>query len=202
MAGTPSIRLPTRARDWQRMGRTVRLVLGDPSYALLAVLVAVGSLSAFVISRNLPLFVDVVVFGEGPLPSRLVVLIELYPSIGPAYTVPASVLLIATAGLVGVDVALIAYHLRSRGLAVREGSGGVAGVVLGTLGAGCATCGTAVLAGLASLVGAGSMLTLLPLEGLEFTVAALVALVLSIHWLAEGFRGGTIRGCPVDVAPG
>lgn len=82
-----------------------------------------------------------------------------------------------------------------------EDSGGATGVVLGMLGASCAMCGTAVLAGLFSLVGAGGILTLLPLDGLEFTFAALVALVLSIHWLAEGFRGETIRGCPVGVIP-
>lgn len=202
MPGTTSIRLPTRARDWQFMGRTVRLVLGDPRYGILAGIASVGSLSVFVLSRNLQLVADIVVFGELPWASRLIVLVELYPLMGPAYSVPASVLLIATALLVGIDVALIAYHLREYGLALREGSGGVTGVVLGTLGAGCATCGTAVFAGLLSLAGAGGGLTLLPLDGLEFTFAALVVLVLSIYWLADGFRGGTIRGCPVDIEHG
>jgi len=73
-----------------------------------------------------------------------------------------------------------------------------AGLLLGTLGAGCAACGTAVLAGLLSLVGASGALLLLPLEGLEFALLALVALLFSIHWLADGMRGGEVAGCPVD----
>lgn len=67
------------------------------------------------------------------------------------------------------------------------------------LGAGCAACGPAVLVGLLSLVGADGALTQLPFEGLKLTALAAVALVLSIFWIAEGMRGGSIRGCPVDV---
>lgn len=73
--------------------------------------------------------------------------------------------------------------------------------VAGTVGvasfAGCAACGSAVLAGLLSLFGVAGAGTLLPLDGLEFSLLALVALVLSIYWVAEGMRGGEIRGCPV-----
>ena len=68
------------------------------------------------------------------------------------------------------------------------------------LGAGCAACGPAVLVGLLSLVGAAGLLTLLPFEGLELTALAALALVLSIFWIADGMRGGMIRGCPVDVS--
>lgn len=199
MVGTKSVRLPTRSRDWQLMGRTVRLVLGIPAYAVLAFLVSVGSLSIFVLSRNIELLVNVIVFGDLPLMARTSVLVGLYPLVGNAYTLSSSLLLVATALLVGIDIALVTYHLREHRLTARESSGGVTGVVLGTLGAGCATCGSAVLAGLFSLVGAGGALTLLPLDGLEFTLVALVVLVLSIFWVAEGMRGGEIRGCPVDV---
>jgi hypothetical protein len=31
------------------------------------------------------------------------------------------------------------------------------------------------------------------------TALAAIALLLSIYWLAEGMRGGMIRGCPVDL---
>lgn len=196
-AGT--LRLPTRARDWRLVGRTIRLVLGIPAYAALGLGVAVGSLSVFVLSRNLTLLVNVIVLGDPSLGARVTVLVGLYPTVGNAYSPTASVLLVATAVLVGIDIALVTYHLREHRLAVEEGSGGVVGIALGTLGAGCASCGSAVLAGLFSLVGAGSVLTLLPLDGLEFTLVALVVLVLSIYWIAEGLKGGTIRGCPVDI---
>lgn len=196
-ASRPS--LPTSAADWRLVARTTRLVLSIPGYAAVAALAAVASLSAFVWLRNLDLLVDVVVFGDVGLAARWSVFLGLYPWLGTAYTLAQSVALTATAALVGVDVALAAYHLVEHDLSVRDGSGGMAGVVLGTLGAGCAACGSAVLAGLLSLVGAGGALALLPLDGLEFALLAAVVLVLSIYWLAEGLRGGTVRGCPVDV---
>jgi len=71
-------------------------------------------------------------------------------------------------------------------------------VILGALGAGCAACGSAVLAGVLSLVGASGLALLLPLDGVEFAALASVALVLSMYWLADGMRGGSIDGCPVD----
>lgn len=194
--------LPTRFRDWRLMARTTRLVLSSPAYALLAVLSGVASLSVFVFSRNVTLLVQVIILGDLPIAARLQVAVGLYPGLGNAYGAPASVLLVTTAALVGVDIALVAYHLREHDLSVRDGSGGVSGVVLGTLGAGCASCGSALLAGLLSLVGAGGALTILPLDGLEFAVLALATLVLSIYWLGEGLEGGMIRGCPVDVEPG
>lgn len=194
-----SLSVPTRTRDWRLMARTTRLVLSSPGYAGLAVLTGFGSLSVFVLSRNLDLLGAVILFGDLPLVARLQVLVGLYPGVGNAYALDASVLLIATAALVGVDIALVSYHLREHRLSARESSGGVAGVVLGTLGAGCASCGSAVLAGLLSLVGASSALTILPLDGLEFALIALVTLVLSIYWVAEGLEGGAIRGRPVEI---
>lgn len=194
-----SLSLPTQLRDWRLMARTTRLVLSIPAYAFLAVLAALASLSVFVLSRNLDLLGAVILFGNLPLVARLEVLVSLYPGVGNAYAPDATVLLVATAALVGIDVALVGYHLREHRLSARESSGGLAGLALGTLGAGCATCGSALLAGLLSLVGAGGALTLLPLDGLEAALIALVALVLSIYWVAEGLDGGTIRGCPVDV---
>jgi hypothetical protein len=70
---------------------------------------------------------------------------------------------------------------------------------LGVLGAGCAACGSAFLAGILTVFGAGAILTLLPLHGLEFALLALVAVVFSVFWIAEGMRGGEVAGCPVDI---
>lgn len=201
MGVTKSVSLPTRTRDWRRMVRTSRLVLSIPAYAGVALVAAIGSLSVFVLSRNLRLVVDVILLGSLSLGDRLTVLGNLYPGVGTAYPAGASILLVGTAMLVGVDVALVAYHLREHRLTAGEGSAGLVGILLGTLGAGCASCGSAVLAGLLSFLGVGGAVTLLPLDGLEFAVVALLVLVLSIHWLVDGMRGGEIAGCPVDRRP-
>lgn len=191
---TPGVRLPTRPRDWRLMGRTTRLVLSGPGYALLALVASALALAVFVLAQNLPLVGDVLVGGSLPLGTRLTVLVGLFLSFEPATTL----LLLVVAALTGVDVALVTYHLREHRVSLGEGGGSLLGVVLGTLGAGCAACGSVLLAGVLAAVGAGGLLTLLPLEGLEFAVLALGALVLSVYWLADGMRGGEIRGCPVE----
>ncbi|MFB6157250.1 MAG: hypothetical protein ABEJ34_05350 [Haloferacaceae archaeon] len=194
-----SVRLPTRSEDWRLMARTARLVLALPPYAAVGALAAAVALTGFVVSQNLALVSDVVVGGSLPVADRLAVLLGFYPLLGPTFGPLQSAVLLLVAGLTGVDVALVAYHLREHRVSLREGGGSAVGVLLGTLGAGCAACGSAVLAGLLSLVGATGLLTLLPLDGLEFALLAVVALLLSVHWLADGMRGGEIDGCPVDV---
>ena len=196
---TRDIRLPTRRRDWRLLARTVRLVLGIPTYAAVAVVGAVGGLTLFVTGQNPAVVADLVVGGSLPLADRVTVLLELYPFVGTIYGPVAGALLVVVSALVGVDVAMLAYHLREHGLGAREGAAGTAGALLGALGAGCGACGAVLLTGLLSLVGATGLLALLPLEGLELSLLAAAVLVLSVYWLAAGLRGGEIRGCPVDL---
>ncbi|EMA44441.1 hypothetical protein [Halococcus saccharolyticus] len=198
MAATRSIRLPTRARDWRLMARTARLVVTIPLYAAIALVAAVCGLTLFVLSQNLPL-AEFLIASSLPLDSRLIILTEQYPFIGTNYGPLQGLLLIVTAVLIGVNVAMVIYHLREHALSAAQGTTSVAGVVLGTLGAGCAACGSAVLAGVLSLFGVTASLTVLPFDGLEFAALALVALVFSVFWLARGMRGGEINGCPVDL---
>jgi hypothetical protein len=187
------------AADWRLMGRTARLVLGLPAYAAFALLAALVGLTVFVVTQNLPLVGDVVLGGSLPLGNRLAVLLGLYPFLGTSYSAVQGLALLAVAALLGIDLAMVAFHVRAHGLSLESGGGSAVGALLGTLGAGCAACGPAILVGLLSLVGATGALTLLPFEGLEITGLAAVALLLSIFWLADGMRGEMIRGCPVDV---
>ena len=189
-----ALRLPLHADDWRLMSRTARLVLGGPVYAGVALAAAGVALVGFVLSQNVAAVRDVFV-GRVPV----VILTELFPFVGTSYGPVTGAVVVVVAALVGVDVALVTYHVREHRLSAESGGGSLLGVVLGTLGAGCAACGSAVIAGLLSLFGAAGLVTLLPLDGLEFSILALAALVLSIHWLAEGMRGGEIRGCPVDA---
>ncbi|PSP78098.1 hypothetical protein BRC81_08605 [Halobacteriales archaeon QS_1_68_20] len=191
-------RLPTRAADWRLVARTVRLVVGIPRYAALAVLAAVASLTAFSVSQN-PDLGWFALTGPLALGDRVTILLELYPFLGTVFPPEVGVVLLGVAALVGVDVALLAYHLARRGASARSSGGSLLGVVFGVLGAGCAACGSVVLAGVLSLVGGAGALTALPLDGLEFALVGTVPLVLSVYWIAEGMRGSEVRGCPVEV---
>lgn len=193
------VHLPTSRADWRLMGRTIRLVLGIPRYALFAVIAGIVGLSVFVLTQNPSLVGDVIVGGALPVSNRVAVLLGLYPFLGTSYGVAQGLALLLVSALLGIDLAMVAYHVREHGLSLESGSGSALGALLGTLGAGCAACGPAVLVGILSLFGAAGALTLLPYDGLELTALAMVALVLSIFWIADGMRGGEIRGCPVDI---
>ena len=103
-------------------------------------------------------------------------LTQQYPFVGTNYDAVQGLLLVVTALLISVNTAMLIYHLREHALSAAQGTTSVAGVL--------------------SLFGATASLAFLPLDGLEF---ALVALVLSVFWLARGMRGGEINGCPVDL---
>lgn len=210
-------RLPRSRRDARLVARTVRLVLGVPQYAIVGLGAAALALSGFVLSQNVALVRDTVLGGALPLDARLTILVEQYPFVGTSYGPLAGLLLVLVALLTGVNVAVAAYHVREHGISLGRGdgdaldtggsggsggaggAGSAIGVLLGALGAGCAACGSAVLIGLLSLVGGSGLLLWLPFEGVEFTLLALVPLGLSLYWLAQGLRGGEIRGCPVDL---
>jgi hypothetical protein len=198
MTAVRGVRVPTTGSDVRLVARTARLVLSLPAYALLATLAAAATLAAFVLSQNLPLVGDVVVGGSLPVATRLRIALELFPFVGTSYSVLSGGALVVVSVLTGVNLAMVAYHVREHGLSPQGGGGSLAGVVLGALGAGCAACGSAVLAGVLSLVGASGLALLLPFDGVEFAVLASVALLLSMYWLAEGMRGGRIGGCPVE----
>ncbi|ERH06686.1 MAG: hypothetical protein J07HN4v3_02309 [Halonotius sp. J07HN4] len=101
--------------------------------------------------------------------------------------------------LVGANLALVTYHFREHDLSAAGSGGSLLGVALGVLGAGCAACGSAILLGVLSVFGASGLVLLLPLGGLELSLLAVIALVLSTYWVADGMRGGEIQGCPITV---
>ncbi|ERH01735.1 MAG: hypothetical protein J07HN6_01292 [Halonotius sp. J07HN6] len=192
-------RLPTRREDIRLIGRTMRLVLSIPAYAVFGVVAAVTSLTLFSLSQNLTLTADLIVGGSLPLADRLVLVVEQYPFVGTNYSAVDGAALLLVVSLVGANLTLVTYHLREHDLSAAGSGGSLLGVALGVLGAGCAACGSAILLGVLSLFGASGLVLLLPLGGLELSLLAVIALVLSTYWVADGMRGGEIQGCPITV---
>jgi hypothetical protein len=180
------------------MARTARLVLGSPVYGLVALVAGGAGLTLFVTSLNLPL-AEFALVGDITFNRRLRILRGLYPFVGTAYDAVQGGLLVGVAALIGVNTSMAVYHIREHTVSVESSGASLAGVLLGTLGAGCAACGVPILLGILSLFGVSTVALLLPLDGLEFAVLAVILLVLSTHWLADGMRGGEIRGCPVEL---
>lgn len=196
MKVTKVVRLPLHRRDWRLVGTTLRRVFSRPSYVALALLVAWLCLSAFVVAGNVELFVRVVLFGDLPVSNRLSVLAAMFPFIGISFEPLSGISVLALALLVGINAALVAYHVRVHGASIEtgtSGSVGLTGALLGGLGAGCAVCGTSLLAGLLSLAGASGGAILLPFDGLGVTLIAIVVVAISSFWIVEGMYGGMRR---------
>lgn len=192
------ISLPTSRSDWRLLGRTARLVLGHPSYAAIGLLVGGVAAIGMSVSQNLRFVLRVLLSDGLGTGFKVEFLAAMLPFLGPQFDATHGVLVYAIAALTGANVAMLVYHLVEHDLSVESGGGSAAGVVLGALGAGCAACGPGILAGIVGIVGGAGVLANLPYEGLEFSMLAVVVLVLSMFWLAEGMRGGEIRGCPVE----
>lgn len=192
-------RLPTSTTDLRLMTKTARLVLSRPTYAVVAVVASVVAVTGFAVSQNLSLVGNSVVGGSLPLTNRLVILSEIYPFVGGFYGAPAASAMVVVSALTGVNIAMVTYHFREHDISTSGSAGSLFGVALGLLGAGCAACGSALLLGVLSLFGASGLVLVLPLDGLEISLAAVVALLLSTYWLADGMRGGEVAGCPIDV---
>lgn len=180
--------LPTSRDDWKLLGHALRVVLVMPAHAILAAVVAALSLGFFIFSRNLPLLLDVVLFGDLPLDAKLGVLTGMYAGVFTVSEPLTAIVLVTLAVLLGLNLSLFVYYLRTHDLTLRRGSGSVGSIVLGTLGAGCASCGSAVLAGVVSLVGGAGAVSLLPLDGLEFSLLAIPLILVSTYWIAHGLR--------------
>ena len=186
----PSVRptLPTSRDDWRLLGHALRVVLRTPGHAALAAVVTPIALGVFIFSRNLSLLIDVVLLGDLPLDAKVGIVTGMYAGVLTVSEPLTAVVLVTLAVLLGLNVSLFAYYLRKHDLTLRRGSGSVGGIVLGTLGAGCASCGSAVLAGVLSLVGGAGAVSLLPLDGLEFSLLAIPLILVSTFWIAHGLR--------------
>jgi len=190
--------LPTRSADWRLMGRTARLVVTIPTYAAVALFGSLLALTAFVFSLNVTLVTDTLALPISPV-ARAEIVLSLYPFVGSAFSPLQGGLLVLVALTLGGNIAMVVYHFREHGLSLQQGGTSAVGAILGALGAGCAACGSAILLGVLGLSGVSTSLLWLPLDGLEFALLALVVVLLSTYWLADGMRGGEIDGCPVDL---
>lgn len=190
--------LPRSTSDVKRIARVLRLVFSIPRYAVLTVLTTPVMLAAFVVPRNLQLFLTTAT-SPGGVGEKVGVFASLLPSpTGVSYSIETTILLYLAAAFVSVNLVLTFYHFREHDLTARDGASNTAGAVLGALGAGCASCGSALLAGVLSLLGIGGLVTALPLEGGEVLIIAVIVSVFSMHWIAEGLRGGVVNGCPIE----
>ena len=165
-------------------------------YALAAALVAYAVVSAAVFLSNLSLITQVLA-AEVSVLTKLSFVLSLYGSLGSNFSVFSAVLVMVTAALFGVNIALLTFYIRRRQEAAGAATAHVAsigGIVSAALGIGCAACGSVVLTALLGLLGAGGLILALPFHGVEFGVLGLILLLVSIIYLARRINDPVV--CP------
>lgn len=189
--------LPSSTGDWRLIVQTARLVLSIPRYAVLALVSAVVGLSLFVVSLNLPV-VQLALTGTLPSSARVAIIVRLFPFVGTGVAPLQDGLLLVVAAVSGVDIAVVTYTRRRPDGFQSSGGETAAGGGLRALVLGIAAWGTGLLVSVLWVFGVTDVWLRLPLGGLEFVVLALVALLLSIHWVAAGMHGSRVTNRPVD----
>lgn len=122
----------------------------------------------------------------------------LSSSIGTNFHPIAAAYTILISLLFGLNVALLVFYVRVRrtgGTSFHVGAG-VGGFLSGVLGMGCAACGSALLLPLLSIVGAGSLVSLLPLNGQEFGIISVALLILSCSLILKQIANPAV--CPIE----
>ncbi len=99
--------------------------------------------------------------------------------------------------LIGVNVSLLAFYLRTYRAAPAAGSvaGGIAGSLFALIGFGCVSCGSVFFTTLFAAVGGTGLLATVPYLGTGVGIAGVVLLILSAAFLARAINKPPV--CPV-----
>lgn len=180
------------------MCRTARLVLTVPLYAIIALLAAVLALTTFSLGQN-PTLARFLLRGTIPLENRAVILINQYPFVGTNFTVAQGVIILLVAVLVGVNLAMVATisanteYPSSRAVLERSAS------FLARSVQAVQPAGRCSSRGFSPCLASPPPRHCSHLTGLGIAVVALLWILLSIYWVADGMHGGEVNGCPVDI---
>lgn len=180
--------------------RALKKVFQKPPYAIIG---ATTSLTAFALAVWLPniKFVADVIFSSGSLSERFGLPLSLLGSISTNFSILSASYVIATAILLGMNLAMIIFFFRRRSAGFNRASAttGFIGTASGALGVGCVACGsgTILITSLLALVGAGTLTQLLPFKGEEFSIAGVIFLIVSIYLTARQIEKPEL--CKADI---
>ena len=157
-------------------------------YLVGASVVAFTVLSAAILLPNTNALIQVLSSATVSVVFKLNFLLSLYGSLLTNFTPVSALYLIITAILFGVNIGLLTYYIRRR--QVKNGNttahlANLGGIISAVLGIGCAACGSIVLTAILSLFGAGSLILLLPFNGVEFGVLGIILLCFSSYYLMK-----------------
>ncbi len=160
---------------------TLKKVFRNPRYTLIAILIAITFYSINAIIRNWKLLHSI--NSSSGFLEMTKVFASLVAGFGNTIKLHSHISLIIISILFGVLFSLILYKtIILKASEEKIGILGSIGIFIGVLAPGCAACGV----GLISLFGvSAATLALLPLEGLEFSILAILILVYSTNKISK-----------------
>lgn len=163
-------------------------VLGNWRYAALSIGVSVCVFCIAVLLPNRELLASIFFHANMPFVQKIAFVFSLLGSIETNFTVFSAVYTIIIAILFGMNMSLMAYHVRHRAQEVRQGgiATGIAGFASGVLGIGCAACGSFLFGAMLPFLGisAGAFM-LLPFGGSEFGALGVLLLIISFYQISR-----------------
>ena len=108
----------------------------------------------------------------------------------------SQVFTVAISLLFGINVSLTIFYIRRRARVSREAGVSVLGTIVGLLGVGCSACGSVIISSLFGTATTFAVTGFLPLDGKEFSILAIIILILSIYFVIKKIRAPLT--CPID----
>ncbi len=167
-----------------------KALFGTWHYAALAAVVAAVMFAVAVWFPNLRLLFSILSNPLVSLADKVMLPINLLGSITTNFTLLSASYTIAIALLSGINVTLITYQIRKRGLSFsRSGSmGSVAGLVSGVFGLGCAACNSLIIMSLLGTTAGAGLIAVLPLKGGEFGIAGVALMLVSLYFIVKSIK--------------
>ena len=153
----------------------------SPAHTLTAVIGAAVVLWLSVSLSNAHLFTHTSGSDLYSLGDKLLIIFTSFGTFFTNFTLASQVLILITAILAGINMALIMHYVRKRASAQKAAGTSLLGILIGFIGIGCASCGSVVLSSLIGVSATAGVVNFLPLHGAEFALIG-IAILLWASW--------------------
>ncbi len=166
-------------------------VLKRPAYSLLTLFAAFIILGILLWMFNLNLLAYIFSNSNISIEDKIIFFFQSYASVFTNFDSAAASTLLAFAILLGINIAVMVFVLRSIGGSIKQ-EGGKSGLSLlaAVLGAGCAACGTSLLTPILLAAGATTTIGIVQAIGVLANLAGIGLVLFSIYTL--GSRAATV----------
>ena len=150
-------------------------VFSKKKYLIMSLILSLAIFILFIVLNNLPMFASALKINLALMPAVLSNAIWLIYSVKGPFLFGLIILISLLAGL---NLSLLIYKFKLAVPSSDKGSAiGFAGIFGGALSSGCSACTLPLI----SILGISGSLAVLPLKGEEFTILAILLLLVSLH---------------------